>query len=60
MDVYCFGLADERVGEEVCVWVKPKPGAKLTKEDILKHCEGKIAFFKIPKYIKFVESFPIR
>lgn len=60
LDAYCFGVHDDRVGEEVCIWIKLKPGSTTTKEDITKFCEGKIAFFKIPKHIKFVETFPIR
>ena len=59
LDAYCFGVNDDRVGEEVCIWIKLRPDAKLTQEDITKFCDGKIAFFKIPKHIKFVENFPI-
>jgi len=59
MDCYCFGLTDKRVGEEVCVWIKVVPGSSLTKNCIVKYCEGKIAHFKVPKHIKFVETFPI-
>jgi fatty-acyl-CoA synthase len=59
LDAYCFGLKDERVGEEVCLWIKLKPNCELTESDVLKFCTGKIAFFKIPKHIRFVQSFPI-
>ena len=59
LDAYCFGLKNERVGEEVCLWIKLKPNAKLTTKEVLTFCSGKIAYFKIPKHIKFVESFPI-
>jgi fatty-acyl-CoA synthase len=59
MDCYCFGIKDPRVDEEVCVWIKLRPDSKVTKEDILKYCQGRIAYFKVPKYVKFVESFPI-
>lgn len=59
MDCYCFSINDERVGEEVCVWIKLRPESKVTKEAILKYCEGKIAYFKVPKHIKFVTEFPI-
>lgn len=59
LDAYCFGVSDERVGEEVCIWIKLKPNAKVSKDDLTKFCDGKIAFFKIPKHIKFVENFPI-
>jgi fatty-acyl-CoA synthase len=53
-------LPDERVGEEVCLWIKLKPGTQnVTKESIIEFCQGKIAYFKIPKHIKFVDSFPI-
>ena len=54
------GIPDERVGEEVCAWIRLKPDQKMTIEEFHKFCEGKIAFFKIPKYIKFVEGFPVR
>lgn len=60
LDCYCFGFPNERVGEEVCVWVKLKPNAcNVTKESLIKFCENKIAYFKVPKYIKFVDSFPV-
>lgn len=54
------GIPDKRVGEEVCAWIRLKPNQKMTIEEFHKFCEGKIAFFKIPKYIKFVEGFPVR
>jgi fatty-acyl-CoA synthase len=59
IDVYCIGVPDERVGEEICVWVKLKPDAKLTKEQLIEFCTGKIAYFKVPKFVKFVDGFPI-
>ena len=61
LDAYCFGVPDERVGEEVCLWVKVKPASKgqLSVEKLRQFCEGKIAFFKVPKHIRFVDSFPI-
>lgn len=59
LDCYCFSVSDKRVDEEVCVWIKLTPDAKTIKQDILDYCQGKIAFFKIPKHIKFVDSFPI-
>ena len=60
MDAYCFGVEDERMGEEVCIWIKLQPDAMhVTEEDIKKFCKDRIAFFKIPKYVKFVQGFPI-
>lgn len=59
-DIYVFGYPDEYSGEELCAWIKLKDGVKdVTANDILEYCKDKIAVFKIPKYIKFVDSFPI-
>ena len=54
-------MPDERVGEEVCLWVKLRPEStgKLSAESVKKFCEGKIAYYKIPKHVRFVDSFPI-
>lgn len=59
-NVQVFGYPDERNGEEVAAWIKLKVDAKpITGKEILDFCKDKIAYFKIPKYIKFVDSFPI-
>jgi fatty-acyl-CoA synthase len=58
-DVQVFGVADERYGEEVCAWVKLRPGAKLTETEIQEFCRGQIAHQKIPRYVRFVEEFPM-
>ena len=58
-NVQVFGVPDERMGEEVCAWIKVKANKILTQEDIKKFCENKISHFKIPRYVKFVETFPI-
>ena len=50
------------MGEEVAIWIKLKPSVdktKINEEEIRKFCKGNIAQFKIPKYIRFVENFPI-
>ena len=53
-----FGIPDERYGEEVCAWIKLKPGVtQCTSEDITKFLQDKVAFFKIPKHIRFVTQF---
>lgn len=59
LDCYVIGVPDKRFGEELCVWVKLKPGCELTEASLKEFCKDKIAYFKIPKYIKFVDSFPI-
>ena len=58
-DVQVIGVPDERYGEELMAWVVPRAGAALTDEEVREFCRGKIAHFKIPRYVKFVESFPM-
>jgi fatty-acyl-CoA synthase len=53
-----IGVPSPRYGEEVMAWVRPRPGATLTPDDLVRHCTGKIATFKIPRYWKLVEDFP--
>jgi fatty-acyl-CoA synthase len=57
-DAQVIGVPSERYGEEVMAWVKLKPGAALEAEGMIAACSGRIASFKIPKYWKFVDSFP--
>ncbi|MGH2478688.1 MAG: AMP-binding protein, partial [Ktedonobacteraceae bacterium] len=58
-DVQIIGLPDARYGEEIMAWVQLKPGEQATEEEIRAFCQGQIAHFKIPRYIKFVEGFPM-
>jgi fatty-acyl-CoA synthase len=58
-DVQVVGIPDAKYGEQVVAWVKLEAGAKLSPEDVRKFCEGKIAAFKIPKFVKIVDSFPM-
>lgn len=58
-DVQVIGVYSEKYGEEVMAWVKPRPGYEITAQSLDAYCRGKIATFKIPKYWKFVESFPM-
>jgi fatty-acyl-CoA synthase len=58
-DVQVIGVPDERYGEELMAWVKLRDGAQLTEEDVRTYCRGRIAHFKIPRYVKFVDSFPM-
>jgi fatty-acyl-CoA synthase len=57
-DVQVVGLPDDKFGEEVCAWIRPKTGASLTEDEIRTFCRGKIAHYKIPRYIVFVEEYP--
>jgi fatty-acyl-CoA synthase len=58
-DVQVIGVPDERYGEELMAWVVCRPGATLTEEQVRDFCRGQIAHFKIPRYIKFVDSYPM-
>jgi len=57
-DVQVVGLPDEKYGEEVSAWIRLKPGACLTEEQVRDYCRGRIAHYKIPKYIVFVAEYP--
>jgi fatty-acyl-CoA synthase len=57
-EVHVTGLPDERLGETVLAWIKPQTGASLTPEDVKEFCRGRIAHFKIPENVRFVETFP--
>ena len=54
-----FGVPSKSHGEEVCAWIVAKPGENPTEEDILAFCREQIAHYKVPRYIRFVESFPM-
>jgi fatty-acyl-CoA synthase len=58
-DVQVIGVPDERYGEELCAWVIVHDGARLTAEDVREYCKGKIAHYKIPRYVMFVEGWPM-
>jgi fatty-acyl-CoA synthase len=58
-DVQVIGVPDERYGEELMAWVVLRPGASLTEDEVKAFCKGQIAHFKIPRYVKFVDSFPM-
>ena len=58
-DVQVVGVPDEKYGEELCAWIIAKPGTKPTEDDIRAFCKGQIAHYKVPRYIRFVASFPM-
>jgi fatty-acyl-CoA synthase len=58
-DVQVIGVPDERLGEEVCAWIVLRPGEQLDEEAVREFCRGQIARQKIPRYVRFVESFPL-
>ena len=58
-DVQVVGLPDKRYGEELCAWIITKPGQVVTADEIRDFCKGQIAHYKVPKYIQFVDAFPM-
>jgi fatty-acyl-CoA synthase len=58
-DVQVIGVPDDRYGEEICAWVKLRPGVSATEEEIRVFCRDQIAHYKVPRYIKFVDEFPM-
>ena len=56
-DAQVFGVADVRLGEEVCAWVIARPGAVLTRDDVLGHCRDRIAHYKVPRHVRVVSAF---
>jgi fatty-acyl-CoA synthase len=58
-DVQVVGVPDERYGEELMAWIIPRQGASLDREQISAFCRGKIAHYKIPRYVKLVDAFPM-
>ncbi|MFE0757485.1 AMP-binding protein [Inquilinus sp. NPDC058860] len=58
-DVQVFGVPDPKYGEELCAWVRIREGEALTAEEVRGFCDGQIAHQKIPRYIRFVDAFPM-
>jgi fatty-acyl-CoA synthase len=58
-DVQVIGVPDPRYGEELCAWVRLKEGREVTGEELRDWCKGRIATFKIPRYWRFVDAFPM-
>jgi fatty-acyl-CoA synthase len=54
-----IGVPDQRYGEELCAWVRLRDGENATAEEIRAFCQGQIAHYKVPRYVKFVDGFPM-
>jgi fatty-acyl-CoA synthase len=59
LDVQVVGVPDERFGEELCAWVRLREGAECEPEDLREHCRGRIAHYKVPRYLRFTDEFPM-
>ena len=53
------GVPDVKYAEELCAWVKLRPDSELTAEQVREFCTGKIAHYKIPRYVRVTDSFPM-
>jgi fatty-acyl-CoA synthase len=58
-DVQVIGVPDEKYGEEIMAWIKLRPGSQTSDHELREFCRGKIASYKIPRYWKFVDGFPM-
>ncbi len=58
-DVSVFGIPDTRYGEQVTAWIQISDGKQLTEDDIREFCDGQIAHYKVPHYVRFVGEFPM-
>jgi fatty-acyl-CoA synthase len=58
-DVQVVGVPDEKYGEELCAWVIVRAGASLDEDAVREHCRGRLAHFKVPRYVIFADEFPM-
>src|SRR5258708_3831852 len=58
-DVQVIGVPDAKYGEEIMAYIQLQPGEQATTEEIREFCKGQIAYYKVPRYVKFVDSFPM-
>jgi len=57
--VSVFGVPDEKYGEEACAWVILRPGREMTEEGLREYCRERIAHYKVPRYVRFVDAMPL-
>src|SRR6059036_2158331 len=58
-DVQVIGVPDVKYGEELCAWVRLRDGETATEDEIRDYCRGRLAHFKVPRYVMFVDEFPM-
>ncbi|MCB8839652.1 AMP-binding protein [Aurantimonas sp. VKM B-3413] len=58
-DVQVFGVPDRHYGEQLCAWIVPNEGEELSEAEVIAFCDGRIAHYKIPRVIRFVDAFPM-
>jgi fatty-acyl-CoA synthase len=52
------GVPDDKYGEELCAWIRLKSGVQATEDEIRQFCKQRLAHYKVPRYVRFVEAFP--
>ena len=58
-DIQVIGVPDKKYGEEVCAWIRLRDGHHACEDEIRDYCRGKIATYKVPRYIRFTTEFPM-
>ena len=58
-EVQVIGVPDPKFGEELMAWIQPAEGEVLTESEVKAFCQGQIARYKVPRYVKFVDAFPM-
>lgn len=59
LEVQVFGVPDEKYGEEICAWIQTREGTELTLDELKEFCNDQIAHFKVPRYLKIVDEYPM-
>jgi fatty-acyl-CoA synthase len=59
VDAQVIGVPDERFGEQIMAWVQTREGSDLSETDVIEFCTGSIAHFKVPRYVRFTDEYPM-
>jgi len=59
VDAQVIGVPDERFGEQIMAWVQTREGSNVTEADIIEFCKGRIAHYKVPRYVRFTDAYPM-
>ena len=59
VDVQVVGVPDQRYGEELCAWVRLREGTTLDAETLREWCRGRLAHYKVPRYVRVTDEFPM-
>ena len=59
VDAQVVGVPDERFGEQIMAWIQKREGSGLTEGAVVDYCKGQIAHFKVPRYVRFTDEFPM-